>query len=172
MKLLASHHSMSYLPFRWKVLNRFCSFKKCQENNIYCQFHRGVRVFDIHVRMIQENPVICHGIADFKGNVLWNAFDTLQALQRRKNEDIYVQLVNEDTFHSSSESDFMNFAIFITNRFNFKFRIVSSKKSWKIKIDEFPKEEDNICFSTRKYNEENLSRYDKANSGIWWFDFI
>src|SRR5574344_2058807 len=185
MKLLASHNSMTYLPFSSKILTPFRSFAQCQNNNIYCQYQSGVRIFDIRVRMSGENPIMCHGFADLKGNVFWNAFDCLQSLQKRKNEDIYVQLVNEDTFHHSSRSDFMKFATFVMNRFNFKFCIVSSKKLWKIEIDEFPAEDSHPCFWSSQNgliprphqfsvenNPENLKRYQEAQNGIWWFDFV
>ena len=189
MKLKASHNSLSYLPFRCSFLKPFRSMCECQNTGIFYQYiNRGVRVFDFRFRVVEHEPVICHGLADFRGNIFWEAFEPLQSIFKIKNEDIYIQLVNEDTFHHSSKNDFLELVTIIRNRFpDFKYSVVSSKKNWEqsIELNEFPSEESFPCFwrsqdsliphpkqFSIEHNPENLKRYQEAQNGIWWFDFV
>jgi len=162
---------------------------QCQNDNVFTQYVVDkVRVFDFRVRMVNNEPSICHGLADFSGNIMWEAFEPLQSIYKIMHEQIYVQLVNEDTFHHSSSALFREFATFIRVKFpDFKYCIVSSMKNWEhaVEVNEFPQEESFPCFwrnsrgliprphtFAENYNRENLKHCQEADSGIWWFDFI
>lgn len=88
---LASHNSFSYLPVRRWWMWPFAWMAKCQRRDITYQFLNGVRMIDLRVRFRNGEPVICHGIIEYK---LTNGqlYDILDCLDYTGN---YVRVVLE-----------------------------------------------------------------------------
>lgn len=63
---LASHNSFSYLPVRHWWMWPFAWMAKCQRRDIFSQFLYGVRMFELRVRFVDNTPVICHGLIEYK----------------------------------------------------------------------------------------------------------
>lgn len=99
-KVIFSHNSMSYRPLVNWWLRPFRFIFRCQDRKISEQledllvFNENEAGFDIRIRFRYNefNPVLCHGLAVFKGdfNQLLEWLDK-QAIGRK----IYVRIINE-----------------------------------------------------------------------------
>ena len=67
--LIMSHGSMSYLPPRrwWQLPFRFIA--RTQSLSIYDQYAKGIRYFDIRLRLHKGQWVFAHGSMIFKSNI-------------------------------------------------------------------------------------------------------
>lgn len=184
MKILAAHNTLTgNKPLHWYdyITNLF---SRCQCNNVIDLYNKGVRLFDLRVRINSANKAaIAHGLTQYKGDII----DILAKLKAvSKGEDIYIRLVNEDTFLKSNTEEFIKLSKSIQVIFpKFKYQIVGSKKTWPVIINQFPNIINNEMFwvngvnflfpyfYAKKYKSRNMDRFvNSTEDGIWWFDFI
>lgn len=92
--MLGSHNSFTYLPCRkwWMYLINWAA--KCQSKTLSRQFHEGVRYFDFRVRFKNDQPVIAHGLIEYRGNID-KEVATLNYLAKHFNAKIYIRFVLE-----------------------------------------------------------------------------
>lgn len=92
--MLGSHNSLTYLPCRkwWMYLINWAA--KCQSKTLSRQFHEGVRYFDFRVRFKNDQPVIAHGLIEYRGNID-KEVATLNYLSKHFNAKIYIRFVLE-----------------------------------------------------------------------------
>ena len=62
---LASHNSLSYYPPQWWVIP-FNWMAKCQSLTIEQQYEKGVRLFDIRIKIVDDKVCSGHGVATYK----------------------------------------------------------------------------------------------------------
>lgn len=92
--MLGSHNSLTDLPCRkwWMYLINWAA--KCQSEPPVRQFHLGVRYFDFRVRFKDDQPVIAHGLIEYRGNID-REVATLNYLAKHYNTRIYLRFVLE-----------------------------------------------------------------------------
>lgn len=67
---------------------------KCQSKTLSRQFHEGVCYFDFRVRFKNDQPVIAHGLIEYRGNID-KEVATLNYLAKHFNAKIYIRFVLE-----------------------------------------------------------------------------
>lgn len=98
---LASHNSLSYyLPQWWVVPFNFMS--KCQSLTIEQQFKKGVRLFDIRVKIVCNEIYSGHGIATYKVNFneIFQFLNekggcTVRIIQERGGDNLFIEFVKK-----------------------------------------------------------------------------
>ncbi|WP_122348162.1 hypothetical protein [Bacteroides sp. AF16-49] len=170
---LATHNSLSFhrpqwwlIPFNWMA--------KCQNLTIQQQYERGVRLFDIRIKIIDDKLYSSHGIATYKVK-----FPSLFAYLNHQ-RDCTVRLLLE----SGDEELFKSYAENLPYMYiNIRFVGGQRKKDW-VKVADLP---DFSCTDyywkhrkwwmipypqryAKKYNQKNK---EFINNDVWsMFDFI
>ena len=111
--MIASHNTFSYLKPRYKILNFFKGFWRCQDLDIKEQLASGVEYFDVRVRYTFDNKVrMCHGFVDYgkEYDSLAEVVDDLiykniPTTKSKKNKKIHYRLILERGNRFSFESD-------------------------------------------------------------------
>ena len=92
--MLGSHNSLTYLSCRkwWMYLINWAA--KCQSKSLVKQFHSGSQYFDFRIRFKNDQPVITHGLIEYRGNID-KEVATLNYLAKHFNTKIYLRFVLE-----------------------------------------------------------------------------
>ena len=92
--MLGSHNSLTYLSCRkwWMYLINWAA--KCQSKSLVKQFHSGSQYFDFRIRFKNDQPVITHGLIEYRGNID-SEVATLNYLAKHFNTKIYLRFVLE-----------------------------------------------------------------------------
>lgn len=170
---LASHNSLSYYPPQWWVIP-FNWMAKCQSLTIEQQYERGVRLFDIRVKIVDGKVYSGHGIATYIVD-----FDTIFSFLNEKG-DCTVRIIQE----TSDDNLFVNFVENLMRLYHdIKYVGGQRKKDWK-KMINLPEPDLNHLYwkherwwmipcpylYAKKHNEEN-QKY--LNDSSWsMFDFL
>lgn len=125
--ILATHQSLTYLPVKW-FFRPFKFIYQTQDKNIRQQYADGIRVFDFRVSFKDGEPVIKHGLVEFKGDIL----DILGYLNQKN--DSYVRL----TLENGGCSEFPDFCKKCEENFrNIIFFGGTAKNDWKTELFKF-----------------------------------
>lgn len=118
---LGSHNSWSFGKTKWYIPSFVC---RCQNLNIQEQYNKGVRLFDLRIRLDKNEFKAAHGSATFKVN-----FE--KDLEFLKDKDCYVRVMLEynscpkniekieslfKEYCQSLESEYPNIKFFSGNR--------------------------------------------------------
>lgn len=171
---LASHNSLSYYPPQWWVV-AFNWMARCQSLTLEQQYAKGVRLFDIRIKIVNDKVCSGHGIATYKVD-----FDEIFSFLNNK-RDCSVRIILE----SGNDTRFRIFVEYLMKIYqNIEYTGGQRKRDWKkmINLQEadithlywmhkkwwmipFP-----YLFAKRHNNKEN-QRY--LNDSSWsMFDFI
>lgn len=92
--IIGSHNSWSYLPPKkwWMKLIAFTA--RCQDLSIKQQYHKGVRCFDLRIRLDNEGILcIAHGLIEYKYNFL-DLYEDLEWLNTQS-EQVSIRILHE-----------------------------------------------------------------------------
>jgi len=130
---IASHNSFSYLPARRWWMKPFVWMARCQRLGIYEQFHMGIRLYDLRVRVKDERATICHGLMEFKGRI-YDLLDALDDWSAMYNTPVYVRVVLEKSNPSDEDKDqFRRFCEEIGDYYDLKFFGGNDRSDWDCK---------------------------------------
>lgn len=159
VKLFGSHDSMTYLKpnFRglqwllWPfVMIGYYVVARCQSKDIYEQFKRGVRVFDL--RMCSRkyamgglyNWIFAHGVITLDENIqVYDVINELYRLAKENQTRVYVRLILERCRDVVDERNFIDFCYTVHNKFSDKHIVFfggNRKSDWE-KLYFFPKKD-------------------------------
>lgn len=170
---LASHNSLSYYPPQWWVVP-FNWMARCQSLTIEQQYERGVRLFDIRVKIVNSEAYSGHGVATYKVD-----FDEIFEFLNRKG-DCTVRIIQE----RGGDDHFILFVETLMWLYpHIEYVGGQRKRDWKKMVD-LPEPDFNHLYwkhekwwmipypylYAKKHNKENM-RY--LNDRSWsMFDFI
>ena len=170
---LASHNSLSYYPPQWWVIP-FNWMARCQSLTLEQQYDKGVRLFDIRIKIVNNTLYSGHGIATYKVD-----FDAIFSFMHDKG-DCTVRIILE----SGNDTRFRIFVEYLMKIYqNIEYTGGQRKRDWK-KLVNFPESDITHLYwmykkwwmipfpywYAKKYNKEN-QRY--LNDSSWsMFDFI
>ena len=175
-------------------MNMFKFCWRCQTSDIDTQLLKGVRCFDIRIRLKNDNWVFAHGRSTLKSttqNGLDNLLSHLNKYAINASEKIYVRLILEE-----SKEDFEQEAAFIEkvkeidNKYapNLIFFEFTRKFDWKVLVDTgvYIKEPEQFVGSMKSWygkiwpwlywkinNNKDKEAFEKLGEGdIALFDFV
>ena len=144
MAILGSHNSMTYLKSHSIFMNIFKFCWRCQTSDIDTQLLRGVRCFDIRIRLEESNWVFAHGKSILKATTQ-NGYNGLDGLLNNLNKyavstssKIYIRLILEESKENlKQEEAFVKKVKEIYNKYtpNLIFFEFTRKFDWKILVD-------------------------------------
>lgn len=144
MAILGSHNSMTYLESNSIFMNIFKFCWRCQTSNIDTQLLKGVRCFDIRIRLEKSNWVFAHGKSILKATTQ-NGYNGLDGLLNYLNKyavstssKIYIRLILEESKENlKQEEAFVKKVKEIYNKYtpNLIFFEFTRKFDWKILVD-------------------------------------
>lgn len=170
---LASHNSLSYYPPKWWVIP-FNWMARCQSLTIEKQYERGVRLFDIRIKIVNNKKYSGHGVATYKVD-----FDSIFGFLDNKG-DCSVRIILE----SGNETSFRVYVEYLMKKYrNIEYTGGQRKQDWK-KLVNLPEADINHFYwlhkkwwmipfpalYAKRHNRDN-QRY--LNKTTWsMFDFI
>lgn len=181
--MIASHNTWTYLPVKSWWMKLISGTARCQDKIESLQYAHGANVFDLRIRMDGSKAIISHGAIDFKG-------DPASVIKNVDYPGVYVQVVNEDKVHDSSQDAFLKYVNEVLKPAvkNIKWVVIGSKKAWNVVEGNFPITNSYSCFwmedrdggvipNPKKYasehNAENYKKmYDDTTDCMYWFDYI
>lgn len=124
--IFGSHNTMTYLKSTSWIYNIFSCFWRCQKLDIYKQFSKGVRCFDLRVRMHDENWVFAHGKSIFDSDAdILSIIDTLNKISETCNSKVYIRLLLEINEHNSyQENSFISLCELLNEKYKNNDRII------------------------------------------------
>lgn len=144
MAILGSHNSMTYLKSNNVLMNIFKFCWRCQTSDIDTQLYKGVRCFDIRIRLKNDNWVFAHGSSTFKTPV-FDGYKGLDGLLSHLNRHavctlrkIYIRLILEESKENlTQEKAFVEKVKEIYNKYtpNLVFFEFTRKFDWKVLVD-------------------------------------
>ena len=141
MAIPGSHNSMTYLKSHSIFMNIFKFCWRCQTSDIDTQLLRGVRCFDIRIRLENGNWVFAHGRSVLKAttqNGFDDLLDHLNKYAARISSKIYVRLILEESKENlEREAAFVEKVKEIDNKYapNLIFFEFTRKFDWKVLVD-------------------------------------
>ena len=141
MAILGSHNSMTYLKSHSIFMNIFKFCWRCQTSDIDTQLLKGVRCFDIRIRLKNGDWVFAHGRSTLKSttqNGLDNLLSHLNKYAINTSEKIYVRLILEESKENlEQEAAFVEKVKEIDNKYapNLIFFEFTRKFDWKVLVD-------------------------------------
>ena len=141
MAILGSHNSMTYLKSHSIFMNIFKFCWRCQTSDIDTQLLRGVRCFDIRIRLENGNWAFTHGRSVLKATTQNGFDDLLDHLNKyaiNTSEKIYVRLILEESKENlEQEAAFVEKVKEIDNKYapNLIFFEFTRKFDWKVLVD-------------------------------------
>ena len=148
MAILGSHNSMTYLKSHSIFMNIFKFCWRCQTSDIDTQLLKGVRCFDIRIRLENGNWVFAHGRSTLKATTQNGLDDLLDHLNKYAinlnkyaidaSEKIYVRLILEESKENlEQEAAFVEKVKEINNKYapNLIFFEFTRKFDWKVLVD-------------------------------------
>ena len=141
MAILGSHNSMTYLKSHSIFMNIFKFCWRCQTSDIDTQLLRGVRCFDIRIRLKNSSWVFAHGRSTLKAttqNGLDDLLDHLNKYAVQISSKIYVRLILEESKEDlEQEAAFVEKVKEIDNKYapNLIFFEFTRKFDWKVLVD-------------------------------------
>lgn len=141
MAILGSHNSMTYLKSHSIFMNMFKFCWRCQTSDINTQLLRGVRCFDIRIRLENGNWAFAHGRSVLKAttqNGLDDLLDHLNKYAAQISSKIYVRLILEESKENlEQEAAFVEKVKEIDNKYapNLIFFEFTRKFDWKVLVD-------------------------------------
>jgi hypothetical protein len=126
----ASHNSLTGYPLLNWWLKPIHFFGKCQDKDIFDQWAKGVRYFDLRVTDHKGKLIGSHGI--FKYNVtLEDALNSIEFNAICDGEDAYVRIILEDTFFKGcSTSEFVDRIEKTRSRYRVSIHRIGLKSDW------------------------------------------
>ena len=119
MNKLASHNSFTYLrPWRW-WMRPFAFMARCQRADWREQWiDYDVDLFDLRVRFDKRgDPIICHGLMEYKGNVYALLCD-MEKHAEKAGTEIYIRIVSETKRPTEIDTElYINFCLKIEWRY-------------------------------------------------------
>lgn len=107
MAILGAHNTMTFnKPKHWYEY-LLLPISRCQYGNINLSklYNKGVRCFDIRIRVDDEdNIILCHGICDFKGNV-YDVLDEINSFD----DKCYVRIFPDGFDWETFKEEFIKF---------------------------------------------------------------
>ena len=141
MAILGSHNSMTYLKSHSIFMNIFKFCWRCQTSDIDTQLLKGVRCFDIRIRLKNGSWVFAHGRSVLKATTQ-NEFDDLlghlNKYATQISSKIYVRLILEESKENpEQEAAFVEKVKEIDNKYapNLIFFEFTRKFDWKVLVD-------------------------------------
>ena len=144
MAILGSHNSMTYLESHSIFMNIFKFCWRCQTSDINTQLLKGVRCFDIRIRLENDYWVFAHGRSILKSTTQ-NGLDGLDGLLNYLNKyavstsnKIYIRLILEESKENlKQEEAFVKKVKEIYNKYtpNLIFFEFTRKFDWKVLVD-------------------------------------
>ena len=197
MAILGSHNSMTYLESNNIFMNIFKFCWRCQTSDIDTQLLKGVRCFDIRIRLENNNWVFAHGKSILK-TITQNGYNGLDGLLNHLNKyavstssKIYIRLILEESKENlKQEKAFIKKVKEIYNKYipNLIFFEFTRKFDWKVLIDTgvYIKEPEQFVGSMKSWygkiwpwlywkinNNKDKKTFEKlGESDIALFDFI
>ena len=197
MAILGSHNSMTYLESHSIFMNIFKFCWRCQTSDIDTQLLKGVRCFDIRIRLENNNWVFAHGKSILK-TITQNGYNGLDGLLNHLNKyavstssKIYIRLILEESKENlKQEKAFIKKVKEIYNKYipNLIFFEFTRKFDWKVLIDTgvYIKEPEQFVGSMKSWygkiwpwlywkinNNKDKKTFEKlGESDIALFDFI
>ena len=141
MAILGSHNSMTYLKSHRIFMNIFKFCWRCQTSDIDTQLLKGVRCFDIRIRLENGNWVFAHGRSVLKATTQNGFDDLLDHLNKyaiNTSEKIYVRLILEESKENlEQEAAFVEKVKEIDDKYatNLIFFEFTRKFDWKVLVD-------------------------------------
>lgn len=139
--MLGSHNSMTYLKSHSIFMNIFKFCWRCQTSDIDTQLLKGVRCFDIRIRLKNGSWVFAHGRSVLKATTQ-NEFDDLlghlNKYATQISSKIYVRLILEESKENpEQEAAFVEKVKEIDNKYapNLIFFEFTRKFDWKVLVD-------------------------------------
>ena len=125
---------MTYLKSKSWIYNIFSCFWRCQKLDIYKQFSKGVRCFDLRVRMHDEHWVFAHGksILDSDADIL-TIIDSLNKECETCDSKVYIRLLLEINEHDSyQENSFISLCELLNEKYknNDRIRIFECRRKY------------------------------------------
>lgn len=197
MAILGSHNSMTYLESHSIFMNIFKFCWRCQTSDIDTQLLKGVRCFDIRIRLENGSWVFAHGRSTLKATTQ-NGYNGLDGLLNHLNKytvstsnKIYIRLILEESKENlKQEEAFVKKVKEIYNKYtpNLIFFEFTRKFDWKVLIDTgvHIKEPEQFVGSMKSWygkiwpwlywkinNNEDKKAFEKmGESDIALFDFV
>lgn len=144
MAILGSHNSMTYLESHSIFMNIFKFCWRCQTSDIDTQLLKGVRCFDIRIRLENNNWVFAHGKSILK-TTTQNGYNGLDGLLNHLNKyavstssKIYIRFILEESKENPKQEEaFVKKVKEIYNKYtpNLIFFEFTRKFDWKVLID-------------------------------------
>ena len=132
--IFGSHNTMTYLKSTSWIYNIFSCFWRCQKLDIYEQFSKGVRCFDLRVRMHDEHWVFAHGKSIFDSDFdILTIIDTLNKICETCNSKVYIRLLLEINEHNSyQENSFISLCELLNGKYknNDRIRIFECRRKY------------------------------------------
>ena len=194
MAILGSHNSMTYLKSHSIFMNMFKFCWRCQTSDIDTQLLKGVRCFDIRIRLENGNWVFVHGRSTLKAttqNGLDDLLDHLNKYAINASEKIYVRLILEESKENPrQEAAFVEKVKEIDNKYapNLIFFEFTRKFDWGVLVDTgvYIKEPEQFVGSMKSWygkiwpwlywkinNNKDKEAFEKlGESDIALFDFV
>lgn len=179
--MYASHNSFTAYPVRKWYMRLLQIFAKCQNVSIGGQRFYGVEVFDIRVRIGENEKLIpCHGLVEYEA-------DVENVIKYLENVGLYYRIVLENKIggNKTSEQDiYIIKEIFISDEYPHCL-YVSDKKDWNTTRNPYCKRQfkeknehgGTFCLIPRfwvrkfkKYKDWRSKNYDQET--IFWYDFV
>ena len=197
MAILGSHNSMTYLESHSIFMNIFKFCWRCQTSDIDTQLLKGVRCFDIRIRLENGNWVFAHGKSSLKATIQ-NGYNGLDGLLNHLNKyavstssKIYIRFILEESKENPKQEEaFVKKVKEIYNKYtpNLIFFEFTRKFDWKVLINTgiYIKEPEQFVGSMKSWygkiwpwlywkinNNKDKKTFEKlGESDIALFDFI
>jgi len=128
--IVGSHNSLSYCATRWWC-KPFAKFARCQSLDVYDQYRKGVRFFDIRIRYSKGKIIVCHGLADYK-------VDLEDVLEYLDEHGVYVRIAYE---RSNVWRGYEKWCMELTKEYpNIMFMFCVKKPEWRVIYNWFDKD--------------------------------
>lgn len=158
---LASHNSWSYLPVRKWWMRPLNFIAKCQDKQIFQQYHSGARMFDLRLRWDKKEKqfYVSHGIVTYE-SLLFIDLECLKFIADKEKQSVFVRVLLEDSGREdfTVDAEFAMLCYRLQREFSNLIFIGGwpARKRWRQKLFNFGTKEPSI-------DEQHVSV-----SGRWW----